>query len=107
MNVAEILERLPQHEMQWLDSSEAIARLSASASSGIVREQWKYTPLKGFFESFDDSLGNAIPTIEGAKKPQIELVSFSNAQNEDLALLNNIFDSRILSERYPMCRNSV
>ena len=62
MNVTEILNDLPSRDMAWLDSDEAAARLAASLVSSVTREQWKYTPVKGFVESFAHL---AIPASDG------------------------------------------
>jgi len=109
MNVAEILNDLPRRNMAWLDSNEAAERLSASLVSGVVKEQWKYTPIKGFIEGFNSSLANPVDmpdpvvmAIDGAEQPQIELVPFNAAASEDLAYLANVLHDGIFSERYPL-----
>ena len=60
MNVSEILDDLPPRNLAWLDSDEAAARLSASLVSGVVKEQWKYTPIKGFIEGFSRKLARPV-----------------------------------------------
>ncbi len=64
MNVSEILNDLPARNLAWLDLEEAAERLSASLVSGVVKEQWKYTPIKGFVEGFNRDLVNPSGTTK-------------------------------------------
>ncbi|MCZ6619370.1 MAG: SufD family Fe-S cluster assembly protein [Gammaproteobacteria bacterium] len=110
MNAAEILSDLPARKMAWMDSSEAAERLSASLVSGVVREQWKYTPIKGFIEGFKLNLANpaspapdpAAVIADGAEQPQVRLVPFSDATAEDLVCLRKVLHDGVFSERYPL-----
>ncbi|MCZ6854887.1 MAG: SufD family Fe-S cluster assembly protein [Gammaproteobacteria bacterium] len=109
MNVTEILNDLPSRDMAWLDSDEAAARLAASLVSSVTREQWKYTPIKGFVESFahlaipvSDTLNPVTVAIDGIEQPQIRLTRFSDATSEDLGYIRNVLHSGIFVERYPL-----
>ena len=104
MNIAEILSELPPRNAAWLDSNEVIGRMSASLTSDVVREQWKYTPVKGFIEGFSSAncQTNPVLAVDGAEQPQIKLVPFSEAASEDLAYLRNVLHNGLFAERYPL-----
>lgn len=109
MNVAEILNDLPSRDLAWLNSAEAAERISMSLVSGVVKEQWKYTPIKGFIDGF-----NHLPTpvgetanpvtivIGGGEQPQIKLTPFSDTASEDLDYVRDVLHRGIFSERYPL-----
>ena len=86
----------------WLDDVAVRGRAGDSLGSGLIRELWKYTPIKGFLEGLAESATEPAARLTGADQPGVRAVAFDALSGEDEARIRALAGDRLDPARHPV-----
>jgi Fe-S cluster assembly protein SufD len=86
----------------WLDEAAVRHRAGQSLNTGLTRELWKYTPLKGLLEALADSARDPAPTFVNADQPGVRVRPFQALDATEEALVHRLVSDRLAPERHPV-----
>ena len=94
----------PEHDIErpWLDAAALRDRARATLASGLTRELWKYTPIKGFIEAMSHADGDAMPRLRGIDQPGVRAAPLASLAPEQQLRVREIVAAQLNHERHPL-----
>ncbi|MFU8815745.1 MAG: SufB/SufD family protein [Pseudomonadales bacterium] len=87
---------------QWLDQTALRDRARATLASGLTRELWKYTPIKGFIEAVAQADSAARIGLQGIDQPEVRATPLASLTAEQQQRVRQISAEHLNHERHPL-----
>jgi Fe-S cluster assembly protein SufD len=92
----------PTARRPWLREAELRERAAASLASGLTRELWKYTPIKGFLDAIGEARSDEAPQLDGIGQAGVRAVPLGSLDAAQLARVRRAIDAQLNPERHPL-----
>lgn len=87
----------------WLDEADLRRRAAASLATGMTRELWKYTPIRGFLDGLGAASTDApLPQLKNADQPGIRAVPLADLDDADEVRIGAIIATHLDAQRHPL-----
>lgn len=90
----------PLEVRAWIDHERVRRRADEHLGSGMTRESWKYTPIKGFLEALRETPSEPAAQVVGGSQPGVRAVPFSALTAEDEVEIRRAIAGRLVPERH-------
>ncbi len=92
-------------QRSWLNEGELRRRAGDNLHTGLTRELWKYTPIKGFLESMAEAPADAaagLPALAGHEQPGIRARSLAALDGAAQASIQRLVADHMNPDRHPL-----
>ena len=92
----------PGHGRPWLDETAVRRRAGEHLQTGLTRELWKYTPIKGFLETLAESAAGRPATLTGAEQAGVRAAPLAALDAADEARVRRLVADHLDPDRHPL-----
>jgi Fe-S cluster assembly protein SufD len=86
----------------WLDEAALRQRAGEHLHTGLTRESWKYTPIKGFLEALAQAPGDGTVSLSGIDQPGIRAVPLASLDEDAQVRVRRLVNERLDAPRHPV-----
>lgn len=91
-------------DRRWLNDAVLRERAGSALQTGLTRELWKYTPIRGFLDGLAASTHAAepLPLLENGNQPGLTITALHDLQATGQAWLQQVIEESLDADRHPL-----